>query len=201
MIEKMHQGGKRDYVAEEDQQARTLLSGVLFLLAFLALLFFVIPAFVAMRGSQERLVALVLEAERERQTEENYEEAHVALMRHSAALRRAKTALPTLEAGAGSDVPELLATLEVLVERDVGGIFLDELHVGTDAELASGGEGLHWRPIRLSGLAGTSSIIRLLDQVRGALHLIEPVMLTMEPAGEDVVQFELHLRRAVQKAN
>ena len=188
---------RRDYAAEEEGQARLLLSSVLFGLALLCLLFFMLPAYATMRASQARLVGLAILGDAEQEINNAYEEAHVRLVQHGPVLRRADIALPVLMQGEVSDVPELLATIEALVERDVGGIFIDELQVGTDAELMSRGDAFFWRPIRLSGLAGVGSIARLLDQVRGTLHLIEPVHLTMEPAGEDVVQFTLMLERAV----
>ncbi len=190
---------KRDYAAEEERQARMILSGTLFILAFLALLFFTIPAFHAMRSAQTRLVALAITASENERLATAFENAHVRLARHSAALKRAQIALPVLHVNDTSDVPVLLATLETLVERDVGGIFLDKLVVGSNAELREGEGDIFWRPMLLSGLAGTGSVTRLLDQIRGVLHLIEPVNLTMTPEGDGVVSFTLEMQRAVLK--
>lgn len=188
---------KKDYVAEQEQQARALFSAILLLVTALFFFALLVPSYRSMRATQERIVLLGVYKASQTMSDGIADVTYAAIARHAANLERAEIALPHIREGAISDVPGLIATLEAIVEREVGGIFLDELYVAPYQERTAVTGEVAFRPIRLAGLAGTTSVSRLLDALRSALHLFEPTRLEMEFAGEGVVAFTIELQRAV----
>jgi len=182
----------QDHVAQDEAQARALLSGSLFVISILMLFLLVVPTHRSMRTAQDNIVLLSATTAETETSNDIASITYASLARNTDALERADIALPQLREGGTSDVPELIAAIEALVERDVGGLFLETFAVGSDDDLVELDGQVAMRPVTLAGLAA-----RLLDAFRGMLHLVEPVSLHMEASGNEVVSFSLELERAV----
>ena len=184
-----------DQATHDEQQARALSAAVLIVLSLVVLFVLVVPTLQALRTAQKRTVEARVLLEHARSIVNSYDALYAVIGRNAGAVARMEQALPMLTDEGESDVPALLATIEAIAERDVGGVLLESVSVGGRDELIPRGGDVYVRPLTLRGLAGTESLSRLLDAFRISLALIEPVSLELTYAGEGVATFTLVLER------